>query len=663
MADSFETFSSAVRSRFAELAKETLYVVDAERDAIWEKYLASFPARSNPIYRERTEHDCSCCRHFIRDIGHVVAIQNGALASVWDLNGLPGPYQVVADALSAFVKSLAIKDVFLTPFSKHGVALNRGLINGSPVQFRHFSIEVPPRLVSKKCDEKRGDIRTTHAVLMRGLTEITPEAVSTVADLIDANAIYRGREFQKQVLEFQALQARAKAAKTDAERDMMGWHLVDSPVARLRNTVIGTLLQDLSDGVDIEKAVRAYEIKVAPQNYKRPTALITKAMVEAAMRTIDELGLEQALERRHARISDVSVNSVLFVDNAVRGAMKDGIKGLLMDQVKPASFDPKKAEEIGVDDFMSKVLPKTTGLSLYLENKALGNFVSMTAPVHEGSRSLFRWDNDFAWSYDGNVTDSIKEKVKRAGGMVEGVDLRVSLAWFNFDDLDLHCRLPNGSHVYYAQKHGILDVDMNAGGGQTRDPVENMRWPRLNDGLYTFCVHQFSRRESIDVGFTVEIESALGVETLSYSKAVSGEVPVCSIYVERGRVVDIRPGKDVKAGSIPTEKWGLKTLHLTRVNSVLLSPNHWDGNAVGNKHWFFILEGCKNPLPTRGIYNEFLHPRLEKHRRVFEVLGDKTKCPVEDSQLSGVGFSSTKPDKVTVVATGPTLNKAYTIVF
>ena len=123
------------------------------------------------------------------------------------------------------------------------------------------------------------------------------------------------------------------------------------------------------------------------------------------------------------------------------------------------------------------------------------------------------------------------------------------------------------------------------------------------------------------------------------------------------------PAEGIVSGAASQERWGLKTLDLVRVNSVVLSPNHWDGQAVGNKHWFFILEGCKNPLPARGIYNEFLHGSLERHRKVFEVLGDKTKCPVADDQLSGVGFSSTRKDKVTVVAMGPKLNKPYTIVF
>lgn len=669
MADKFHVFAKALRTQFEVMAQEPLFVVSSDRDGIWDAYLTSFPAGTNPVFRERTEHDCSCCRHFIRDIGNVVAIQNGALTSVWDLNGLPQPYQTVADAMSAYVKGLSIRDVFLTWQAKHGTEANHGSINGKTITFSHFSVEAPRCFVVDKAtiDQKRGGIRTTVQVMSRGITELSPEAVATVADLIQSNAIYRGQEFQRQVLEFQTLQARVLASlDTDPKSvEALLWTLADNPAARFRNTVIGTLVQDLSEGVDLEVAVKSYETKVAPQNYKRPTALITKGMVDSAMKTIQGLGLEQALERRHARLSDVSVNSVLFVDNAVQGQMKDGIQGLLMKEVKPAPFDPKKAEEIDVENFVSGVLPKVTGLRLYLENGALGNFVSMTAPVHEDSKSLFRWANDFAWSYDGNVTDTIKEKVKRAGGQVENVVMRVSLAWSNYDDLDLHVIEPDGNHIYFGNKSGKLDVDMNAGGGHTREPVENVRWIRsLRDGLYRVFVHQYSKRESVDVGFVVELDSAFGLETFRHEKALASQKQqaVVDIMVRNGQI-QFLPAEGVVAGSFSQEKWGIKTLDLVRVNSVVLSPNYWDGKAIGNKHWFFILDKCQNPLPTRGVYNEFLHPKLEKHRKVFEVLGDKTKCPVVPDQLSGVGFSSTRKDKVTVVATGPKLNKAYTIVF
>lgn len=663
MEDKFSVFAKSVRVRFADMARESLFVVSIDKDAIWRTYLGAFPEGTNPLFRTRTEHDCSCCRHFIRDIGAVVAIENGAMTTVWDLNGLPHPYQAVADAMAAYVKARPIVDVFLTSEAKHGVPSTLGVINGATIRFSHFSAEVPRRLVNRDHATRRGHVRTSVAMLLRAVSELTPDAVSTVAGLIERNALYRGAEFKGAVTEFQRLQARM-AGLSEAERDLIAWTLAESPGARFRNTVIGTLVDDLSGGKDIEAAVRAYETKVAPLNYKRPTALITKGMVETAMKTIADLGIEHALERRHARLSDVSVSDVLFVDNSVQAEMKGGVKGLLMQEVKAPKIDPKKTEEIGIDAFVASVLPKATSLRMVLDNGALGHFVSLTAPAHDDAPAIFRWGNGLAWSYDGNLTDSIKERVKRAGGRVENVALRVSLAWSNTDDLDIHVLEPSGNRIYYGNKSGKLDVDMNVT-SPVRDPVENVRWVgRPSAGRYQVVVRQYRRRESVDVGFEIEIEVDGRIETLRWEKALSQghEVPVCAIVVDRAGIsVEAAPG--MVGGSSPREKWGIKTHEPVKVNAVVLSPNHWDEKATGNKHWFFLLDGCSNPDPVRGIYNEFLKPELEKHRKVFEVLGDRTKCPVSDQQLSGVGFSSTRGDKVVVIATGPTLNKTYTVVF
>lgn len=676
----FDTFARVVRAQFQEMEQAELFVVDADRDVIWEKYLMAFPAGTNPMFRERTEHDCSCCRHFIRDMGPVVALQNGVLTSIWDLAGLPEHYQVVANAMSAYVKSLPIRDIYVTDYTTHGTEQNHEApshLTGPVLTWKHFSVKVGGKFVHLHgLDERRGEARTSRDVLYRGLTELKSEALETVLDLIDSKALYRGEEHKRAVAAFYGLQDKFLRA-TSEQRQLFAWANAHLPVARFRNTVIGTLVQDLSDGKDLEHAVKSFETKVAPQNYKRPTALITKGMVEQAMKTIGELGLEEALQRRHATFSDVSVNSVLFVDRGVRGKMKGGLTEMLMQDVKQtATFNFDKAEEIAIDKFVREVLPKTTELKLYMDNALLQNFMSLTAPVNEDSKSLFKWANDFAWSYDGNVTDSIKERVKRAGGQVENVKMRASLAWSNYDDLDLHVHEPDGTHIYFGnrgghdrngRKCGVLDVDMNAGGGTTREPVENIRWTdKLKDGQYQVRVNQFSKRESIRVGFTVEIESDLGLQTFTHVTAVRSTetVTVAILTVKGGNVIDIKvPSKEVVAGQISTDKWGIKTLDLVKVNSLVLSPNYWDDNAVGNKHWFFILDGCKNPEPARGIYNEFLSSKLDKHRKVFEVLGDRTKCLPEDSQMSGVGFSSTRKEKVTVMAVGPRLSRPYTIVF
>lgn len=164
-------------------------------------------------------------------------------------------------------------------------------------------------------------------------------------------------------------------------------------------------------------------------------------------------------------------------------------------------------------------------------------------------------------------------------------------------------------------------------------------------------------------GFMAEIEFGGQVFSYEHRKPLKNKewVALAVVTLKKG-AFSIEHLHETSLAS--REKWALKTMQLVKVNSLVLSPNYWgDDGGSGNKHWFFILDGCANPSPVRGIYNEFLHPRLEKHRKVFEVLGDKTKCPPSADQFAGVGFSSTKAGRVTVVAVGPSLNKAYTIVF
>jgi hypothetical protein len=666
----FKKFATAVRNRFIDISKEPLLTVDVDKDTIWDTYLNAFPEGSDPIFRERSTHDCSCCRHFIYSVGNVVAVQNGAMSSIWDLNGIPEPYQTVANAMSAYIKSRQVNGVFCTSTGQYGAETSHGMVDGVIRRFNHFSLTLPNSMLVRKEDVgyKRSFAYTTHAMLVNAVTKLNPVAVDEVLRLIKDNEIYRGQEFLNIVTKFKKLQSRLlPLADNPEELSLLAWAMIDDPAARFKNTVIGTLVEDLSDdSVADADAIRMYESKVAPLNYKRPTALITKSMVTAAAKTIEELGLESALERRHARFSDVSVNDVLFVDAAIRPVMKAGsIESLLERDIKQPVFDKSKAEEILIDEFVASVLPKCSGLQLYLDNSLNGNFVSMTAPVHPESKHLFKWDNDFAWSYDGGVADSIKERVKKAGGRVDNVAMRFSLAWFNTDDLDLHCVTPDKGHIYYASKQNILDVDMNVS-NLVRDAVENMRWiSKPSNGVYTVYVKNFTKRESVDVGFVVEIEHDGVIDTLIYNKAIQdkGEVTVAKVTVKSGKISDISMGAGITRGSSSRERWGLKTLELVRVNSVVLSPNYWGDNSVGNQHWFFILDGCKNPESVRGIYNEFLHSRLDAHRKVFEVLGDRTKCPVVDEQMSGVGFSSTQHNTVIVVADERGQHRTYSIVF
>lgn len=677
MTTKFPTFAKIVATSFQAVANAPqVYVVDVDGDALYRRYLDAFPAGTNPIFRKNTEHECSSCRQFIRRAGNVVSVDDrGVVHTIWDeaAKKAPYPYEFVADALRGVVLAANISDLYRVSQKENsfGAATTRSMdTDGKAITWNHLHTgAIPKALQVASPDQARGDYRTTVQVFTRGLVELEPSALDTVLSLIDANNLYRGAEHKAAVVQFMAAQRafldiRAHP-RSSREQAIFAWTNATGPASRFRNTVIGTLVQDLSDGVDVERAVASFEQKVAPTNYKRTTAVITPAMVRQAMQTIETLGLEPALERRFATIHDISVNDVLWVDGSVKPAMKGGIADTLMQAATTANpkRDEERAEDIGIDTFIEDVLPTATGMEVLFKGEHVGNLMSLTAPVHPEPARLFRWDNDFAWSYGGNVADSIAERVKKAGGKVDGAVLRISLSWFNYDDLDLHVHEPPGrgvgslqDHIYFRNRRGAtggeLDVDMNAGGGTSREAVENVVWTgKVPSGAYKVIVNNFCQRETSDVGFVIEVECGGKLSHYAYNKMVRNkqDINVVTLHMKDGRIEQADIGDPaITASNISQTKWGLSTEQYVRVDAVTLSPNYWGNNAVGNKHTFFVLRGAKNDEPTRGIYNEFLHPRLEQHRKVFEVIGDKTKCQPTEGQLSGLGFSSTKRASIVV---------------
>jgi len=75
----FNEFAATLRKHVAEMTEGdgNMFVVDLDKDALWELYLSSFPDGANPMFRERTNHDCSVCRQFIKAFGNVVLINGG----------------------------------------------------------------------------------------------------------------------------------------------------------------------------------------------------------------------------------------------------------------------------------------------------------------------------------------------------------------------------------------------------------------------------------------------------------------------------------------------------------------------------------------------------------------------------------------------------------
>lgn len=680
----FKDFVKAIQKNLQQMSKDSsrLFTVNVDTEELYNLYLDSFPAGTNEIYRERREYDCSCCRHFIRDVGNVVSIKNGELHTIWGINPVSDDkYNVVAAALDAYVKQKAVLGVFLKKEKRIGTPENREMLpTGKINKYEHFFVDLPEICIFKECygHTLEGDLsqfRDVRNVFKRSLDEISKEAVDTVLELIAQNSLYKGAEWKKQLTEFKNYQ-KEYGKLTDEQKELWIWEksiAAGAVIGKIRNHSIGTLLVNISEGMDLDLAVRKYEQIVAPVNYKRPKAIFTKKMLEDAKKSITELGYMDSLQRRFATLDDITVNNILF-SNKDAAKRITGAMDLFDEMEQDVAIDPKrfsKVEEISAEDFIKNVLPVAKELEVYLENKHIQNMVSLIAPEVADAKTMFKWNNGMSWAYTGNITDSdIKENVKAAGGSVTGI-VRFSIQWNDGNgkdnsDLDAHCLEPQGGdHIYFSHKisrytGGELDIDITdpiyqckSNGGVA---VENITYPskeRMKPGTYKFYVNQYSFRNS--QGFKAEVEVNGEIHSYEYNTPVRGNVDVAEVILDQSgnfKVVDKLPGN---CATISKDVWGIKTLQFTPVSVVCYSPNYWDEQkGIGHQHLFFMLKDCINPEEPNGYYNEFLKPELEQHRRVFEALGAKAHVKDVDDQLSGVGFSLTKRNDLIIKVKGAT---------
>lgn len=189
--DGFIRFKNELQKHFEEMQENAthLFEVDVDKDELWNTYLDSFPAGTNEIFRERREHDCSCCRHFIKNIGAAVSIKDNKIHTIWELNLGDTTYQPVCDALDKYVKSHSVIDMYTSKFKNIGTNYNYEEINGKPHKWDHFFLTLPRKFVnesSRSNEEIKGQFRDTRNVFKRSLDEITMDAINTILELINS---------------------------------------------------------------------------------------------------------------------------------------------------------------------------------------------------------------------------------------------------------------------------------------------------------------------------------------------------------------------------------------------------------------------------------------------------------------------------------------------
>ena len=694
----FKEFNQKIQQQFAKMcATGKLFRVELTGQQVWDIYINGFSASQNPVFRDpqSSVHNCNTDRHFIKRYGNIVALdENNSIMTMFDIDVAESDFETTVPNLSAWLKEAKIvapffeswNEINVLPYEKKitktqtqfqlGIAEQYkqytkeevekfGVVEqGKVYTFNHFHVFAPAAFIDmsiKSVDAIVGEYRDAKNVFQRGMQEIPLDTLQLVNDLILQGSLLNGDAHLFKIQQFIELKKQYELVPV-AQKDNWCWKAsYKLPISKFRNELIGTLCVELAEGVELNEACKTWNKRVDPLNYMKAKAPITTSQIKQAQKFVEEEGYLASFDRRFATIDDIDVSEILHT-NAGDGAIKTAS---LFDAVKATSVSTRHKRShfnditsISIETFMKEILPTATSVEAFLENRMDGNLVALITANEKNSKPLFKWSNNYSWTYNGNLAgkSQIKEAVKSAGGKVDGV-LRFSITWNESgndnSDLDNHCLEPNRNRIYFSSKvsptsGGHLDVDIITPNGKLA--VENITFPsiqKMQQGDYTFLVNQYSARNS--QGFKAEIEFNGEVYNYEYKKAVNGNVEVAVVTLKNG-VFSIEHKLPETASS--KTLWGLESNEFHKVNLVSLSPNYWGENNVGNKHYFFMLEKCNPDVPLSSFHNEYLVGELLSHRKVLECLSQTTKIHPSKVSLSGIGFNSTVSDELIVKVKG-----------
>lgn len=662
--DQYDVFERAIYNYFTSKvnSQTKLYRVRTVEDILWNAYLDNLPEEGRFVY------DCRKCRDFIERYGSLVTIDNfGRVESVLWGAIVPEYFAKSVATLNYLVTSRAytVEDIFYSDVQTLGTP-RTGI-------WAHLHVNLPYELVNKSrtrnaeqlMAEKREDRRT----LINALQEYPINVVEQAVALLETDVMYRGEGVLGRAKWFLDLH-KAIEGETSVVKHNLIWKAVgEAPTGfcHIKSSVIGSLLDDIVAGYSTRLIIARFEEKMNPQSYMRSQSAPTASAIEQAEKLINKLSIADSLRRRYARFGEVSDKCFWrprgplykFLEKSSE-AKTTGIFSHLTPK------DAKPSNDISLDlpvttmtwaKFSKTILPTAEKLSVKIDNP--NRFMALVTEAVPGSENILQWDNPFSWYYHGGIDGEMKRRVEAAGGKYENCEIRCSLMWDNYTDLDLHAEVPTFgyNHIYYRNKRigsGYLDVDANGGSPTTMTPVENIRWAsQAPNGHYKFFVHNYEDRNCCNNPYTVELEAGGKIRTCAGFLGRTNEKALAFEFdYYNGEVSHLRTDNPVTSSGNST-MWGLTMNEFVEVKGILESPNMWGTNEGrgDNQHTFFILDGCKDESEGkgRGFFNEILKPELREIRKTLEAYTASTpiEC-AEEADACGVGFTKDRDWNLTL---------------
>jgi hypothetical protein len=485
------------------------FTTDAE--GLWPAFLAALPAD------QRQHHTCTACRHFVERFGSLVVVQHdGTIAPLlWGVGF--GIYGGPIAKLASIVQRARINGVHVSTERTWG---NPILGASAAGPWQHLALEhVPAQLVAtaspiETCGQRAAKIRHERGLLAAALVEYPPQLVAYALGLLESGKLYRSEACVGVARWLVGLHESWAGIKGPRSRDNLTWLAAASAPAgwcHVGSGMIGTLLDDLKAGMNVEVAARRFAEKMNPLQYQRPTAPVSAGNVAQAEKLVDALGLRRSLERRFARLEDLTTVWTPAKAEAPATAAAGSTFGHLLEA------DRGKVRDLGTSPivmtwakFAATVLPTAELLDVYAPPR--GNYTALITAAHADAPPIVQWDraeqrNPVTWYVYNNGSEAHRWNLR--SGWVECTAICLSPPHWHGPGLPKHDHCANlilagARDTGHATSGGLFPEHVRSELHEVRSTVEAyaMRAPVAGCDEATACGLAFTGRDEVRVRVT-----------------------------------------------------------------------------------------------------------------------------------------------------------------
>jgi len=285
-----------------------------------------------------------------------------------------------------------------------GVFLSKEKLLGTPItgEWTHMHAILPRAFQERlhTAHEVMAEKKADFILLKTSMNEYPIEALNQALLLLRADALYRSEKVLGVAEWFHELHSACQSQKNGKLRDGLIWRavaLAPPGYCHMKNTMIGTLLDDIVSGMSLEDVGRRFAAKMHPLQYQRPQAAPSEGSIKRAEEIVAKLGIERSLVRRFARLDEVQA---VWRPIDCLPEQTAGVFSHLVPKGKAEIRTDAPQVTITWKKFAETVLPDAMSMELAVPSR--GNFMAMLTAEHMDAPPIIQWDspdhrNPFSW--------------------------------------------------------------------------------------------------------------------------------------------------------------------------------------------------------------------------------------------------------------------------